>query len=177
MAVIERLAGHPRVERKVIEEFEGNGPEEFRDVEEGGVFWEKPGDFVFVKPATAAAVGGDELGGGRLFSMDVIEEAAVNELVGFDHFAGVRLGKEVLMVGGKRELVFAEAFEFAMVVVAGVGAGEGQALWRVDGQIEFGREFKVDEVSGVEITKEKIELANGGVDVALELEVFFEEQE
>ena len=46
------------------------------------------------------------------------------------------------------ELVGAEAGEFFEVVVAGVGAGEGEAIGGGNGEVEFGGEFEVDELAG-----------------------------
>ena len=72
-------------------------------------------------------------------------------------------------------MVFAEAGEFAMVIVAGVGAGESKSIGTVDGEVELGSEFEVDDLSGIAITEEIVEFADGAVNVPAKLEAFFEE--
>jgi len=73
--------------------------------------------------------------------------------------------------------VIAESGKFAVVVVAGIGAGEGKTIRGVDGEVELGGEFKVDEIAGGFFAEEEIQLADGSVNVFADLEVFFEEIE
>ena len=73
--------------------------------------------------------------------------------------------------------MIAESGKFAVVVVAGIGAGEGEAVRCVDGEVEFCGQFEVDEISGGFFAEEEIQLADGSVDVCADLEVFFEEIE
>ena len=70
-----------------------------------------------------------------------------------------------------------EAVEFFEVVVTGIGAGEMESVIGFDGEVEFGREFEVDELSGDVVTEEKVEFAKGGVLVFLDLEITGEEVE
>lgn len=135
------------------------------------------GDFVEVEPFASAAVLGDEFRGGRSGGVDVIEEASVDEVLGDDDFVAVFFREVTLEKDGKLELVGAKAGEFFEVVVAGVRAGEGEAGWSVEGEVELGGEFEVDELVGGEVAEEEVELADGGVDVFLNLEVLFEEIE
>ena len=107
----------------------------------------------------------------------MIEEAAVDELVGVNGFVAVGLGEELAMFCGKGELMFAEAGEFTLVVVSGIGSGEGKSARAVNGEVEFDSEFEMNDGSGAEVAEEVIELSDSGVDVAAKLEIFFEESE
>lgn len=131
------------------------------------------GEFFLVEPVAAAAVWVDELGGGLLGGVDVIEEAAVDEVLGVDFFVAVFFWEVVLEFLGEDELVLAEAGEFAGVVVAGVWAGEVPAFWSFYCEVEFYGELEVDEFLGG--ADEEIEFAEGVVDVGADLEVFFGE--
>jgi len=73
--------------------------------------------------------------------------------------------------------VIAESGKFAVVVVAGIGAGQGEIVRGVDGEVELGGEFEVDEIAGGFFEEEEIQLADGSVDIFADLEVFFKELE
>ena len=103
----------------------------------------------------------------------MIEEAAVNELLGDDVFVAVVGWKVGLKITWKLELVFAEVGQFFEVGVAGIGAGKIAS----NGEVEFGGDLEVDELVGVEIPEKKVEFSDGGVNVFLHLEISFEEVE
>lgn len=69
--------------------------------------------------------------------------------------------------------MIAESGKFAVVVVAGIRAGEGETVRGLDGEVELGGEFEVDKVTGGFFVEEEIQLADGSVDVYTDLEVFF----
>lgn len=71
--------------------------------------------------------------------------------------------------------MISESGKFSVVVVAGIGAGEGETVPSVDGEVELGGEFEVDEITGGFFAEEEIQLADGSVDVFTDLEVFFQE--
>ena len=73
--------------------------------------------------------------------------------------------------------MISESGKFSVVVVAGIGAGEGETVPGVDGEVELGGEFEVDEITGGFYAEEEIQLADGSVDVFTDLEVFFQEIE
>lgn len=73
--------------------------------------------------------------------------------------------------------MIAESGKFAVVVVAGIGAGQGETVRAVDGEVELGGEFEVDEIAGGFFAEEEIQLADGSVDIFADLEVFFKEIE
>lgn len=158
-----------------MEEFEGDGPEGFWDDLKGGIGWEVPEEMVNGEPFAASAVGVQGFGGGGSGALDVVEEAAVDQLLGDDGLVAEFRWEVTLGEAGELELVGAEAGEFSEVVVAGVGAGEGEAGVGLDGEVEFGGEFEMNELAGSKVTEEKIEFADGGVDVGLDLQVLGEE--
>lgn len=141
------------------------------------LFGEIRREFVLVEPAAPSAGGGNEFGVCQLVGMDMIEEAAVDELLRFDGFVAISFREMIREVRRKGELVIAESGKFAVVVVAGIGAGEGEIVRGVDGEVELGSEFEVDEIAGGFFAEEEIQLADGSVDVFADLEVFFEEIE
>ena len=50
-----------------------------------------------MKPLASAAIRGDEFGSGLSVGVDVIEKAAVDELLGFDALAAIGFGEEILI--------------------------------------------------------------------------------
>ena len=160
-----------------MEKIEGDGPEGFWDDLEGGRGREVMGELVDGEPKSATAVGVEKFrscGGG---GVNVIEEATVDELLRDDGLVAEFFGEVLLVEAGELKLVGAKACEFTEVVVAGVGAGEGEAGIGFDGEVEFGGELEVDESAGGEVAEEEIEFADGGVNVGLDLEVLREEIE
>lgn len=155
------------------EEFQGDGPEGFRDDLEFLIGWEVNRKISEVKPFSAAAFRVQKFGSRWFGSFNVIEEAAVNELLGDDVFVAVVGWKVGLKITWKLELVFAEVGQFFEVGVAGIGAGKIAS----NGEVEFGGELEVDELVGVEIPEKKVEFSDGGVNVFLHLEISFEEVE
>lgn len=134
------------------------------------------GEFGEAEPAAAEAVGGD---GGELegWLVDVVKEAAVDEVLGGDGLVLVG-GREVeVVVFGELELVVLEVGDFSEEVIAGVGAGEVDFGAVSADEVEFCGEFEVDEVVGGEVAEEEVEFANGGVFVLSDLEAFFEDVE
>jgi len=111
-AAVDFCTGEPRVEGDVGEEVEGDGPEGFWDDLEPGGGGEVLGEVVEVEPFAAAAVGIEEFGGGGFWGVEVIEEAAVNEMLGDDGLAAEFFGEMALEKAGELELVGAEALEF-----------------------------------------------------------------
>jgi hypothetical protein len=107
----------------------------------------------------------------RFWSFYVIEEASVNELLSFDVFVAVAGWKVIFKSLGDAELVLLEVANFFEVIVSGIWSGEIIS----NGEVEFGGELEVDELVGFKIAKKKVEFANGGVNVLLNLEVSFEE--
>lgn len=103
--------------------------------------------------------------------IDVIKKAAVDQLLGHDGFLPELVWKKRLMILHQGQLMIPEASEFIEVVIADIGAGEFIA----DGEVEFGREFEMDELAGGKIAQEKIEFADGAVAIFLKLEIFGEE--
>ena len=85
------------MKRNIVEKGKGNGPQVFGDVMQGGFFWKEFGDLNLVKPLATAAIRGDEFGSGLSVGVDVIEEAAVDELLGFDALAAIGFGEEILI--------------------------------------------------------------------------------
>ena len=74
---------------------------------------------------------------------------------------------------GNAELVLLEVAKFFEVIVSGIWSRKITS----NGEVEFGCEFKVDELVGFEITEKKVEFSDGGVNVFLHLEISFEEVE
>ncbi len=72
---------------------------------------------------------------------------------------------------GNAELVLLEVAKFFEVIVSGIWSRKITS----NGEVEFGGEFEVDELVSFEITEKKVEFANGGVNVFLDLEVSFQE--
>ena len=101
----------------------------------------------------------------------MIEQASVNELLRFDVFSSVGSWKIISKFLGDAKLVLLEVAKFFEVIVSGIWPRKITA----NGEVEFGGEFKVDELVGFEITKKEVEFANGGVNVFLDLEVSFQE--
>ena len=101
----------------------------------------------------------------------MIEQASVNELLRFDVFTSVGYGKVITKFLWDAELVLLEVAKFFEVIVSGIWSRKITS----NGEVEFGGEFKVDELVGFEITKKEVEFANGGVNVFLDLEVSFQE--
>ena len=101
----------------------------------------------------------------------MIEQASVNELLRFDVFTSVGYWKVITKFLWDAELVLLEVAKFFEVIVSSIWSRKITA----NGEIEFGGEFKVDELVGFEITKKEVEFANGGVNVFLDLEVSFQE--
>ena len=64
-----------------------------------------------------------------------------------------------------------EVAKFFEVIVSGIWSRKITS----NGEVEFGGEFEVDELVSFEITEKKVEFANGGVNVFLDLEVSFQE--
>jgi hypothetical protein len=165
------------VERDIRKEFEWNRPERFRDDMENGVGWEVGQNLGGSEPFPATAVRMDKLRGGGCGCGNVVEEAALDEMLGDDGFVTEGLGEVFLEKKRQLKLMGTEAVEFFEVVVAGIGAGEMESVIGFDGEVEFGREFEVDELSGDVVAEEKVELAKGGVPVFLDLEITGEEVE
>lgn len=107
------------------------------------------------------------------WSFDVIEEASVNELLSFDVFVTVAGWEVIFKSLGDTELVLLEVANFFEVIISGIWSGEIIS----NGEVEFGGELEVDELVGFKIAEKKVEFANGGVNVFLNLEVPFEEVE
>ena len=103
----------------------------------------------------------------------MIEEASVNELCSFDVFVTVAGWEVIFKSLGDAELVLLEVANFFEVIISGIWSGEIIS----NGEVEFGGELEVDELVGFKITEKKVEFANGGVNVFLNLEVPFEEVE
>tara|TARA_B100001063_G_scaffold34497_1_gene28096 strand:- start:2436 stop:2819 length:384 start_codon:yes stop_codon:yes gene_type:complete len=101
---------------------------------------------------------------------DVIEQASVNELLRFDVFTSVGYWKVITKFLWDAELVLLEVAKFFEVIVSGIWSRKITS----NGEVEFGCEFKVDELVGFEITEKKVEFSNGGVNVFLDLEVLFQ---
>ena len=76
---------------------------------------------------------------------------------------------------GEDELVGAEAFNLFEVVVPGIRAGEFEAVGCLNREVEFHREFEVDEFAGLAIAQEEVEFAEGFVNAVLKLQVLFKE--
>ena len=110
-----------------------------------------------------------------MFGMNVIKKTAVNELFGLDGFVAIDFREVFLESGGESELMIAKAGEFAVVVVAGIGAGESEAVRSFDGEVKLGGELQVQKLAALEIAKEIVQFADGGVDVFADLQAFFEE--
>lgn len=176
-AARDRKIRKPWFERDIGQKFEGDRPERFRDNPESGIGREMMGELVGTEPPSAAAVRIQKSDGCGFLCSDVVEEATVDEVLREDFFGAEFLGEVVLEKPGKLKLVGAEAGEFFEVVIAGVRAGEGEAVFGFDSEVELGREFEVDELARGEISEEEIELADGGVDVGLNLEIAGEEVE
>ena len=140
-AAIERRRWAPRFERDVWNEVERDGPERFWDDFQMGGWWEMAVAFVDREPAATGAVGMDEFGRGELGGIDVIEEATIDELLHANGLLAVGLWEGVAVFFGEGELMAAQALEFSEIIVAGVGAGEGEAGGCFDGEVEFGGEF------------------------------------
>ena len=100
----------------------------------------------------------------------MIEQASVNELLRFDVFTSVGYGKVITKFLWDAELVLLEVAKFFEVIVSGIWSRKITS----NGEVEFGCEFKVDELAGFEITEKKVEFSNGGVNVFLALEVLFQ---
>ena len=100
----------------------------------------------------------------------MIEQASVNELLRFDVFTSVGYGKVITKFLWDAELVLLEVAKFFEVIVSGIWSRKITS----NGEVEFGCEFKVDELAGFEITEKKVEFSNGGVNVFLDLEVLFQ---
>jgi len=90
-AAIDWFIGLPRFEGDVGEKIKWDGPEVFWDEMELSLFGEIRREFVSVEPAAPSAGGGNELGVRQLVGMDMIEEAAVDELLRLDGFAAISL--------------------------------------------------------------------------------------
>lgn len=83
-----------------------------------------------------------------------------------------KLGWEKRVVRfGESKLMVAESSQLAWVVVGRIGAGKMKALFRVDGEVEFGGEFKMDKFVEFLIVDEKVHFADGVMAVGLKLEV------
>ena len=176
-AAVDGGSGEPRVERDFFEVGNGDGPEVFWDEVKCGVFGEMIGDLVLVEPAAPSTSRGDEFGHSLLIGMDVIEETSIDELLSCDFFVAISFREVIRIAREERELVFPEAGEFAVVVVASVWAGESGAVRAVNGEVELGGEFEVNEISSGFLTKEEIELADCRMDVFADLQIFFEKLE
>ena len=100
----------------------------------------------------------------------MIEQASVNELLRFDVFTSVGYGKVITKFLWDAELVLLEVAKFFEVIVSGIWSRKITS----NGEVEFGCEFKVEELAGFEITEKKVEFSNGGVNVFLDLEVLFQ---
>ncbi len=100
----------------------------------------------------------------------MIEQASVNELLRFDVFTSVGYWKVITKFLWDAELVLLEVAKFFEVIVSGIWSRKITS----NGEVEFGCEFKVDELVGFEITEKKVEFSNGGVNVFLDLEVLFQ---
>ena len=100
----------------------------------------------------------------------MIEQASVNELLRFDVFTSVGYRKVITKFLWDAELVLLEVAKFFEVIVSGIWSRKITS----NGEVEFGCEFKVDELAGFEITEKKVEFSNGGVNVFLDLEVLFQ---
>ena len=95
-AAIDWFIGLPRFEGDVGEKIKWDGPEVFWDEMELGFFGEMRGEFVLVKPAAPSAGGGNKFGVRQLAGMDMIEEAAVDELLRFDGFVAISFREMIL---------------------------------------------------------------------------------
>ena len=105
----------------------------------------------------------------------MVEEAAVDEMLGLDVFVAELGGKLFFEKAGELKLVSPEAGEFFEVVVTSIGTGKGEPLFAEDGEVELGGEFEVDESLFFEIAEEEVQLADGVVLVFLDLEILGEE--
>lgn len=72
------------------------------------------------------------------------------------------------------KLVFPHAGKFAFVIVASVGAGKQDAGWGLDSKIEFGGQFKMNQLTRVVVAKKEVDFANGGMNVLLNLKALFD---
>ncbi len=95
-AAIDWLIGLPRFEGDVGEKIKWDGPKVFWDEMELSLFGEIRREFVLVEPAAPPAGGGNEFGVRQLVGMDMIEEAAVDELLRFDGFAAISFREMIL---------------------------------------------------------------------------------
>lgn len=170
-AALDGSSWAPGFQGDPFNEWQRDGPERFGDDLQTGGRGEVIRALVDREPASAAAVGVDEVGGGEPGSGNRIEQAAVNQLPGDDGLVavGFREGVGVLVCEGK--LVAAQTLEFPEVIVAGIGAGEGEAGGGLDGQVELGGELEVNELAIAEIPEKEVEFAKGGPGLGLDLKV------
>lgn len=130
---------------------------------------------MLVKPLAAPTIWIEEFRLGRLRRVDVIKEAAIDELLRDDCFVTIGFGQVFVVAGGKLELVFAKTGDFFEIIVAGIGTGKSEASGGIESEVELGGEFQVNELSRCKISNEEVEFAQGGVDVFLNLDVLGEE--
>lgn len=95
-AAIDWFSGLPRFEGDFGEKIKWDGPEVFWDEMKLIFFGGIRREFVLVEPAAPSAVGGNEFGVCPLIGMDVIEEAAVDELLCFDGVVAISFREMIL---------------------------------------------------------------------------------
>lgn len=101
--------------------------------------------FILAEPAAAAAMWVKVLRGGGFGSGDMVKNAAVDELLGFDLSVAVDLREEIGVFISESKLMSAHALQFTMVVVSGIRPRIGHSFRGRDCEVELGSEFEVDE--------------------------------
>lgn len=123
------------------------------------------------EPFSPSTAGIEEFGRGLLFGTKVVEEASIDQVLRDDGGVTVFFGKIGPVGPWKLELVRAQSGEFALIIVPGIGPREDDVGVRLNGEVEFGGQFKVDEITGIPILEQEIQLPECGVNVALNLQI------
>lgn len=140
------LVGVPWGESEILQESQRDGPKGFRDDLKMICLCEMPGDFISKKPLAASAVWIDEIWICLFRGINMIEEAAVDELLRDDCLISITLREVVAVAGGELKLMITKTGDFSKVIIAGIGTGEFQAVFRLKCEVELGCEFEVDEL-------------------------------
>ena len=104
-------------------------------------------------------------------SMNVIEQAPVDQLPCHNLLVTAGLRKRLTVILNENQLMLAETLQFLEVIIPSVRPGKQGPALPLDSEVELRREFQVNELPGPEITNQKIQLSDCRMHIGPELEI------
>ena len=111
----------------------------------------------------------DEVRLKRILCIGRIKKNPKDEMLYFDGLASNQFRQVISMQLRQTKLMVAQAAELGEIVVRRIGAGKADSIWGWERQIEFRRQFEMNEVPGLKIPQHEVKLTQCRLRVGLKL--------